>query len=86
MDADHAAQILAAERERIEQHLRRLRGGMPTCATSLDEVAELDRVAPTVPPAATWIFALCAGAVASTTASACSSVIVAALTFISTGV
>ena len=29
MDADHAAQLLAAERDRIEQHLQRLRGEMP---------------------------------------------------------
>jgi len=29
MDADHAAGLLAAERERIEHHLRRLRGDMP---------------------------------------------------------
>lgn len=29
MDADHATALLAAERERIEHHLRRLRGDMP---------------------------------------------------------
>ncbi|MBJ7457319.1 MAG: dksa/trar family transcriptional regulator [Thermoleophilia bacterium] len=32
MDADRAAQLLAAERERIEQHLTRLRGEMPSDA------------------------------------------------------
>jgi DnaK suppressor protein len=32
MDADRAAQLLAAERERIEHHLARLRGEMPTDA------------------------------------------------------
>lgn len=40
MDADHAAQVLAAERERIEQHLRRLGDEIPACATSLDERVE----------------------------------------------
>lgn len=30
MDADHAAVLLAAERERIERHLCRLRGDMPS--------------------------------------------------------
>ncbi len=30
MDADRAAQLLAAERERIEHHLARLRGEMPS--------------------------------------------------------
>lgn len=30
MDADRAAQLLSAERERVESHLARLRGEMPT--------------------------------------------------------
>lgn len=30
MDADHTAELLAAERERIEHHLSRLRGEMPS--------------------------------------------------------
>ncbi len=36
MDSDRAAQLLAAERERIEQHLRRLHGEMPPDATADD--------------------------------------------------
>lgn len=36
MDADRAAELLAAERERIEQHLERLRGDMPADSTADD--------------------------------------------------
>lgn len=36
MDADHAAELLAAERERIEQHLSRLRGELPADVAAED--------------------------------------------------
>lgn len=41
MDADHAARLLAAERGRIEQHLQRLRGEMPT-DTIIDDTDQGD--------------------------------------------
>ena len=41
MDADRAAQLLAAERERIEQHLQRLRGEMPA-DTIIDDTDQGD--------------------------------------------
>ena len=54
--------------------------------TVLASVLGFDSVAPTVPPAATWMPAFTAGSAASSTACACLSVMAAALTFMSTGV
>lgn len=39
MDADRAAQLLAAERDRIEHHLRRLRGELPADVAADDSDA-----------------------------------------------